>query len=502
MPDANPLSSILAEPFAPDLPTLWAYLEHHAGAKPNAQAVIDGQTRWTWAMLQARASEYADGLVRYGAGQGDTIAMLSHSNAEFLACFLGTVRIGATWLGLNPKHTDEELLYVLGQAKPKLIIGYRTLADRNYETALSHDALFLDDTAARSAFFASAEPVEWPTEDASQPAFMVFTSGSSGQPKAALLSQYGLIQAAQNRIRAWQHDGWRTLVNLPINHIGAVGDLCCTVLLAGGAYAFMERFDAAGSLDMIEREKLTLWFQVPTQLQLSLATEQAETADLSSLKAVVWSGAPASLGLVEELRRRFPGMLATDYSMTESIGAISMTPLMNDLDTLTKTAGWPVPGRNVRLCADEICIQDDTIFSGYLNAPNTDAFDANGAFKTGDLGKLDEAGRLTITGRAKDMFKSGGYNVYPREVEQVLEGHEAVAMAAVVAAKDPVFGEVGHAYILPSRAAQPTDQMLSDFARTKLANYKVPKKITISADLPLLPIGKIDKKALKASVRS
>lgn len=491
---ANPLTDLLMREFTPNLATICDYVAHFAQTKPDDEAAVDDQNRITWKALEDAASSYASALIARGIKPGDRVAMLTHPNVPFLACLLGVLRAGAIWVGLNPKYTRSELEYVLEKAEPKIVLGTRALDPAG---TLGAGAIYLDDLAHRETFFKESAEDQWLELDPEAPALMVFTSGSSGAPKAALLAQKGLVQAAQKRVTAWQHQGWRTLMNLPINHIGGVGDLCCTTLIAGGMLAFMERFDALGSLQVIERERLTLWFQVPTQMQLSLSQPSADTYDLSSLKAVIWSGAPAPRALVEDLAQRFPGKLGTDYSMTESIGAVSLTPLMDDVETLTKTVGWPVPGRAFNLRDGEITIKDDAMFAGYLGLSADETFEADGAFRTGDLGEIDSQGRLRITGRAKDMFKSGGYNVYPREVETALEAHDGVAMAAVIAMPDPIYNEVGHAFVLPNPNDSLSAADLDAFVRERLANYKVPKKITISSDLPLLPIGKIDKKALK-----
>jgi len=505
MPDLNnPLDDKLSSPFDPALPTLHAYLDHYALIKGDDQVATDAGMSYTWAELRSRSLEFVNAFAAAGVGAGDCVAMLTPPNFDFLACYLACARLGAIWLGINPKYTRSEMAYVIGDARPVLLLGYHEIGGRDYQQDLASldgpRCICLDRDADCKTFFRGDVEVTLPDIGAETPVLLVYTSGSSGSPKGALISHQSLIKAAQDRIRAWNHTGWRMLLNLPVNHIGGAGDVTCTALVAGGMIAFMAKFDAAGSLDRIEADKLTIWFQVPTQLHLSLDTDRAATADLSSLQAVIWSGAPASRQLVEDLSARFPGMLGLDYSMTESVGAISMVPLGGDQDTLLNTVGYPVPGREFALADSQIRIRDDYMLTGYLGKTSEDTFDADGGFLTGDLGRVDDHGRLVLTGRATDMFKSGGYNVYPREVEQAIEAIDGISMVAVISVPDTVYVDVGHAYVLPEKGAVVASEDITDHLRTVLANYKIPKKIHVRSDLPLLPIGKIDKKALKAAL--
>jgi len=502
----NPLDAILDQKFEPALPTLHAYLDYHAAHKGDADAVTHDGVKTTWAELHQLSHQFVDALVNAGVTSGDCVAMMTPPNVDYFACYLACARLGAIWLGINPKYTRAEMAYVVGDAQPVIVLGYAQLGGRDYGDDLNAlgvaNTVFLDIGTDRSRFFDAPPSGDLAAVDPASAVLLVYTSGSSGAPKGALLTHKALITAAQNRIRAWQHDGWRMLLNVPVNHIGGAGDISCTVLVAGGMLACMEKFDAAGSLARIEQDKLTIWFQVPTQFRLSLDTEQAATADLSSLQAVVWSGAPAPRQLIDELANRFPGKLALDYSLTESVGAISMTPLTNDKDMLANSVGYPVPGRAFKLRDGQISIQDGHMFSGYLGKSHTEAFEPEGHFLTGDLGSVDAQGRLSLTGRAKEMYKSGGYNVYPREVETAIEAVEGVALAAVISVPDALYTEVGHAYVLPEKGADISAEVINRALRQQLANYKIPKKINVRSDLPLLPIGKIDKKALQAASRA
>jgi fatty-acyl-CoA synthase len=267
----------------------------------------------------------------------------------------------------------------------------------------------------------------------------------------------------------------------------------------------MESFDPVGSLDAIERERLNVWGGVPTMLQLCVETPGFDRRDLSSLEYVLWGGAAAPRPLLERLAR-LGVKLATSYGMTESTGSVTYTDLDADLDTLAETVGRPHPGYQVRLaredgrpCAPgeegEIRVRGDFVMLGYFNRPEATAetLDAEGWLHTGDVAVARADGNWRLVGRKSEMFKSGGYNVYPREIEIALESHPGVAMAAVVGVPDPLYQEVGHAFVLPRGDTEPSEAELRAFLRERLANYKVPKRLFVRRELPMLPIGKIDR---------
>ena len=293
---------------------------------------------------------------------------------------------------------------------------------------------------------------------------------------------------------------------LPINHIGCVVDLSTPCLTAGGTIAFMEQFDAAASVRAIETERLTAAFSVPSVFALQAALPEFDTVDQSSLQLAVWEGAAIPSDTLERLAAVAP-RLATNYSLTEALAITIVEPTV-DRDVLLQSVGFPFPEVEVRLIdadghdvADgeggEIVARSPYLFSGYWRQPETTAaaFTPDGFFRTGDLAVRRPDGRYRIVGRLKEMYKSGGYNVYPREVEAAIEEHPAVALAAVVAAPDPLWQEVGVAYVTLNAAAEPGD--LAEWCRARLANYKVPKRFFVEPELPLLPIGKVDKVALR-----
>lgn len=489
----NPLEGL------PDVTPAHARLsEYLSAADPAAEAAVDERQRLTYAALDDAVRRCAAGLTAWGVRAGDRVAMLTGPQVPYWVCFLATARLGATWLGLNPRSTPPEIAEILDDASPScVVVGPGADPDKIARTwalrLVAYDAL-IDAPAGDD-------------EDRSNPdasALVVYTSGSSGKRKGACISQRALIAAGRRRANAWAHGAFRTLVNLPVNHIGAVGDLSVTTLVTGGALVFMPKFDATETLATIARERVSFWYQVPTMFDLVLAADDPVRHDLASLRAVVWSGGPASEGLVHRLEMLFPGKLGTDYSQTESVGAVTMAPLGTPASSLVGGAGWPDPAREVRLSADgEVLVRDDVLFGGYLaNAAASAALLQGGWLHTGDIGEWRADGTLRLIGRTSEMFKSGGYNVYPREIEVVLEAQPGVARAVVVRRRDPLWGEVGHAVVEPDAGVALDAESLLSALRERLSTYKLPKRVTIVPTLPCLPIGKVDRRAVERMIQA
>ncbi|HXV93342.1 MAG TPA: AMP-binding protein, partial [Pseudonocardia sp.] len=351
------------------------------------------------------------------------------------------------------------------------------------------------------------------------PAALVHTSGSSGRPKGALLPHRALVRCALVQGTHVLDPGIPPVVvnNLPVNHVACLGDVTAAVLVAGGTVVLQDRFDPPRVLAALGRERVTVWGGVPAMFALCVADPAFATADLSSVRRIVTGGGPMPLPLARALTERGP-RLVNLYGLTETVGNVTFTGPDDDLATITGTIGRPDPRYRVdvvrpdgSLCADgevgEIRVGGDARMTGYLGRPEATAaaFDSRGRLRSGDLAHRRTDGALVLAGRLSERFKSGGYNVDPREVEEVLERHPGVRLAAVVGVPDPLYGEVGHAFVAADPAARGTRvtaESLRTHARAHLANYKVPKRIEVRPELPLLAVGKVDKIRLRQEVRS
>jgi len=512
------------------------YTRRWAEAAPDREAVVLGSIRWSYAELDRRVDRLARALLAAGVRRGDRVATLCTPHPDYFVTFLASASIGALWLGLNPRYTLGELQYVVNDAAPKVLFTRTRIGERDYiddiialkggcQAIESLVVLGNDPPVPGAESFAAFEArTDVVSADdlaharalvePGDAALLVYTSGTTGRPKGAMLPHRGLVKCSEVQVRHWVADPLRILNNFPINHVGCVGDISCYVLVAGGTMVFMEQFDPGRMLQLIAQERITVWGQIPAVFTMTLGTDRradgpADRPDLASIQLIIWSGSAAPRDLILQLRDICPN-LSSSYGLTESVGSVTYAVGTDDLDILADTIGFPCPDYEFRLASPEgvevgvgepgeIQVRGDFIMLGYWNRPEAtrEAIDAEGWLHTGDLGLRRPDGAIRLIGRLKEMFKSGGYNVYPREIEIALESHPAVRLAAVIGVPDPVYAEVAHAFVV---AEGISEAELREHCRTRLANYKVPKQFTIRSDLPLLPIGKIDKRALRATV--
>ncbi len=513
----------------PDLPLIGDYLGHWARVAPDREALVLGSIRWTYREFADRVERLAKTLLACGVDRGDRVAVMATPRPECFAVMLAASRVGAITLGLNPKFPLRELQYFVADAEPRLLIGFGKDAEGDHHevlAALAREAVSVE----RAVVIGDAEAdVSWEdflsmggrvdraalasrscVTQPRDPALIVYTSGSTGRPKGAVLPNGGLAFCSRVQADRWNADPVRLLVNLPVNHIGFMGDMCSYALVAGGTAFFMEQFDPPGILELIAKERITGWGQVPTMFQMTLAHPAYEDADLTSLQSIIWGGAHAPKALLESLAKT-GARLATSFGMTETTGSVTYTGEDAGFEELEQTVGKPDPRYEVRIAdangvpvdagaEGEIQVRGDHIMIEYWRRPEAtaEAIDADGWLHTGDVALLRSDGRYAIRGRMSGMYKSGGENVYPREVEIVLEEHPGVALAAVIGVPDPVFAEVGRAYVIREPGSDPSEAELRSFCGERLVNFKVPKHIVIRDMLPMLPIGKVDKVALSA----
>ncbi|MDV3219881.1 class I adenylate-forming enzyme family protein [Intrasporangium sp.] len=514
----------------PALDRIGDYPAYFARHTPHADAVVTPSDVLSYEAFDGEINELARAMLAQGVRRGDRVAILAPPSPVHLAHFMAAARIGAAWVGLNPRHTSDELEVVLRDAAPRLVVVTPEYDGRDYrETFGAFAEGCLADAVVVSLGGAARGLTGWRdvlatgqsvTDDALAAAVaevtaddtvaIVYTSGTTGTPKGAMLSHRSVVTTARIQCAHWWAQPLRILNNLPINHIGGAVQIACHALVAGGANVLMERFDPVALPTVVRDRGVTVIHQVPTMYQLLLDRGAPTDEDFASVQVLIWSGAAASRPLVERLRR-FCDRLYTSYGQTETGGEVLYSPEGAGDEELVDWVGLPDPRIEVRVApqaeddppsAGELQVRGPTVMTGYWGRPEDTAATVtdDGWLRTGDLAEVGPDGRLRIVGRLRDMFKSGGYNVYPREVEQVLELHPGVSTAAVLGVPDPMFGEVGEAWVLTiSDAISPRD--LDAHCRAHLANYKVPKTFHLRRDLPLLPVGKIDKVALRALSR-
>ena len=509
------------------------HLDRQAELQPNRDFLILDDARFTYSETRELVNLTARALIAAGIGKQDRVAMMSDPRPEFFIHFLAVTSIGAIWLGLNPKHTKSELDHVVNDAKPSMLFGFGNQPKRNnlekllYLTKSNKSVrqlvLFDQQTSASvfgwDSFIAGAKQVSQNNLltrrskiNTKDPAYIVYTSGSSGKPKGALLTHKGSNLCNVIAVDRKALSDRSIICNFPISHIGAIGDICGRTLTGGGTLYFQEKFSPADVLQLMEREKLNTLVGVPTMLQMYVNHPNFAQTDLTAVDLLAWGGSAIPSELLQTLIDKTKCTRCTmGYGMTETTGGVTYSGLHDSVELLATTIGTPDQRQPLRIWhpdgrlantgePGEIQVKGDFTLVGYWQLPEATAkaFTEDGWFRTGDLALQREDSNIQIVGRMSEMFKSGGYNVYPREVELALEEHPDVTLAAVISVPDPTFQEVGIAYVVGGEKDTPNPKDLHSFAAQRLANYKIPKQIQVLEELPLLDIGKVDKKALRA----
>ena len=511
------------------------YVYLHSEQRGDHEAIVWKQSRFTYQQLAGQVKALSKALIAAGVTKGDRIAMLGSPRPEFLITFMAAVDIGAIWMGLHPRYQLAEFRHVIELAEPTLIFAFEEIDGRQFHDEMStlkndygfiREVIWLDDTTQEfgltySSFIQSGESVQdvsWENArsyvEPDDSAVIIFTSGTTGKPKGAMNSHYGLIHCAHIELSRWPSDDMRVLQNMPINHIANIGMMTSYALVAGGTLVFMDRFDPGDILKVIEQEKITFWLQSPAMFHLAVVHPDFETTDLSSLEYIIWGGGPMPQHLVEFLHG-LGAQLAMAYGMTELTAYATYADLDASPEAMANSIGRPESRYDLRLMtkngslaeegeSGEIQARGRWLMNGYFNQPDAtaEAYTEDGWFKTGDVAALRPDGNWQLVGRLKEMYKSGGYNIYPREIEIAIEQHPDVAMSAVIGVKDTVYDEVGYAFVQPEPGKVISSKEIDQWCRERLANYKIPKTFEMLSELPRLPIGKIDKQLLIKNLQS
>lgn len=478
-------------------------------ADATAYVAPDG---WTlgYRDLDRVSDEVAVGLARRGLAEGDVLALALPSGPEYLVAYVAAAKLGAITAGVNERLTPDERAAVLGIADPRLVLAGPELAPDGdavevVERADNVDALLRDSRVRGEA------PPEIPAEP-ERPLAIVFTSGTTGLPKGALYCNRQLDFITRTDVGDTWGDGGRGLVGTSMAHLGFMTKLPGN-LQRGGTNFIIRRWRAADALQLAAQQRMTTIAGVPTQLALMLREPDFDAYDLDSVQYLVVGGGPVTPGLADEARRRFRAALATRYSCTEA-GIGLGTAFDAPEEDAVVSVGRPHASVELAVLDEDdrpvgagevgqVCLRSPAVMSGYwrdIDATRA-AFTADRFVRTGDLGWIDDQGRLRLVGRTKEMYVRGGYNVFPVEVEAVLSTHPAVGAVAVAPAPDSVMGEIGVAVIVPrDGAAPPSLAELRDFAAPHLAAHKLPEALRLVGALPLTAMEKVDRGALREVV--
>jgi acyl-CoA synthetase (AMP-forming)/AMP-acid ligase II len=465
----------------------------------------------TYRDLDRLSDEAAAGLRRRGVGSDDVIALAMPAIPEYPVAYVAAAKVGAITAGVNPRLSAPERAEVLGVAEPKLILATAELAPGTgpvEEITPAHQA-----NAVLAELRAERGDTSTIPDDPHRALAIIFTSGTTGTPKGVLFCNHQLSAICGIDVGdRWGPGGGRGLVATATAHLGFMTKFPGN-LRQGGTSFFIGRWRADEALRLTAEHRMTGIGGIPTQVALMLREAAFDSYDLSSVRAIVIGGGPATPALVREARARFNAPVMVRYSCTEAAIGIG-TALSDPAEDAEVSVGRPLAGVELALLdgedrpvgADEVgavCLRSPAVMTGYWHdaAATEDAFTADRYVRTGDLGWLDEQGRLHLAGRTKEMYVRGGYNVYPLEVESVLASHPDVADVAVVPRADPVMGEKGVAVVVPRDPSQIPDLVeLRAFAAPRLAAYKLPEGLRVLGELPLTAMEKVDRRALETLV--
>jgi len=479
-----------------------------AATAPHRTALLEPTSgrRRTYAELD-RGADAAARRMRHGYGvrAGDRVAVLAHNAIEEVELLLGLARLGAVLVPLNWRLAEPELAAALVDCEPALLLVDAACEAGVPAGFLAAPVARLDEADPGESF----PPVDSLTATADTPLLILYTSGSTGRPKGAVLTHGSIFWNAVNTLSAWELGAAdSTVVAAPLFHTGGWNVLTLPLLLAGGTVLLADSFDPDATLRLVQEHALTCLFGVPTMFNAMRRCEAFATADLSSLRWVISGGAPCPHPEIEAWSAR--GVeFRQGYGLTE-VGPNCFTMPSGEALARAGTVGFGVPHLELRLVDEagavvplgevgELQLRGPTVCAGYWRQPEATAasLSADGWFATGDLFAQSRDGSFRCVGRRKEMFISGGENVYPGEVERVLGGIEEVLEAAVVSVRDARWGEVGHAFVALRPGASLAAEAIVALCRKQLAGYKVPRHVTALTELPKGATGKIHKPTLR-----
>jgi len=479
----------------------------------TCMTLADGGTL-SYAQIDAAAGRFANLLSKLGVAKGERVAVQTDKSVNAVCLYLGCLKAGAVYLPLNTAYTPAEVSYFLTDARPKLLVARpeSRAALENVAAAAGVAHLHtMDAEGGGSLTQASADQAEEaPTAvmAADDLAAILYTSGTTGRSKGAMLTHRNLSSNALALREIWRFTAEDVLLHaLPIFHVHGLFVAINTTLMSGASMIFLPRFDLDQAIRLLP--SATVMMGVPTFYVRLLGDPRFDSALVSHMRLCVSGSAPLLEETFREFEQRTGLRILERYGMTEA-GMITSNPY--DGERRAGTVGFPLPGVEIRVADDsgnalapeEIGVLEakgPNIFKGYWNMPEKTAedFRADGFFITGDIAKIDARGYVHIVGRAKDLVISGGYNVYPKEIELVIDELPGVVESAVIGLPHPDFGEAVAAVV--KRSGSVAEDEIIAAAKGRLANFKVPKRVFFVEDLPRNAMGKVQKAQLRETYK-
>lgn len=484
---------------------------------------LEDKEGWTFAELDQISNAYGNKLKQLGVKKGDRIGILFYNCLEYFGLYFAASKIGAIAVRLNFRLTSAELQYAINDAGVNLLCFHSELSDRiepiRYAIGVE-DYISLEYMGYKVPSWAfdwslleggSTEPISEKVY-LDDPVMLMYTSGTTGQPKGAIWTHNNTFWFSSMQVMKWGITGSEIAMTTgPLYHVGAMEDLALPVLMMGGTIIITESkgFNINRVIDVVIRESVTDCFLFPFMIYDMLNIPEVTALELSQLNRIFTGGDPVIPYAIEKLNEHFPHIgLIQVYGLTEGTPiAASLDP--KDVLTKNHTVGKPMPLTEIKVIKDngeeanigevgEILIKSPSVSTGYWGKPQETASTfVDGWCKTGDLGQYDEDGFLVISGRKKDMIRSGGENIYAVEVEDVLYRYPGISDATIIAIPDPKYIEAVCAVIVPKKGMILSKQDIIEHCSKYLAGYKRPKEVIVVQELPRTPSGKVKKFVLR-----
>jgi malonyl-CoA/methylmalonyl-CoA synthetase len=493
---------------------LYALLARGFPADPDAPCLIlpDGR-RVSYSELESQSARYANLLVEAGLAPGERVAAQVEKSPEALYLYLGCLRAGGVFLPLNPAYRHGEVAYFLDDARPRLFVCAPERREEAQELAWAARVPLVHDLGERGDGSLAATAAQKPDTFATVPsagsdlAAILYTSGTTGRSKGAMLTHRNLAANARVLHRYWGFRPGDVLLHmLPIFHVHGLFVATHCALLNGSPMLFEPKFDARRALHLMRQA--TVFMGVPTYYVRLLQEEGLTREAVAHMRLFISGSAPLLPETFNEFRERTGHTLLERYGMTEG-GMFTSNPLEGE--RRGGTVGFPLPGTEVRVVDEDdrplpagrigrIQVRGDNVFAGYWRMPDKtrEAFTPDGFFRTGDMGRFDADGYLAIIGRDKDLVISGGLNVYPKEIEEIIDALPGVAESAVIGLPHPDFGEAVTAVVVRGKGGEAlTAEGIIAQLKGRIAGFKVPKAVFFVDELPRNAMGKVQKNLLR-----